>query len=119
MADMFSIEWVTDPMTMVTAFDAYERDVHAGLKRLMDYFAPQVQQWMVENASWQDRTGNLRQSIYAEVEALVYGAAIVFGHSMEYSIYIELGLSGKFSIILPALDHWSPIIWQAVQALLG
>jgi hypothetical protein len=116
---MITIEWETDPMSMVTAFDVYEKNAREALFRLMQYYAGLIETWMKQNHKWDDRTGNLTQSLYAEAEQLVHGAGIVFGHNMEYSVFIELANQGVWGILPEALDYWGPRIWQSVKELFG
>jgi hypothetical protein len=116
---MITIEWETEPMSMVAAFDAYEKNTHEKLYRLAQYYSGLIETWMKQNHKWDDRTGNLTQSIYADAERMVHGAAVVFGHNMEYSVFIELANQGKYGILFEALDYWSPKIWESVKELMG
>jgi hypothetical protein len=114
---MFILEWETDPQELVAGFDAYEQDVKAALRKLAKYFQPQIEGWMKEQARWTDRTGNARQGLHTEIDDLIDGIAIDLLHGVEYGKWLELANQGRFSILMPALDHWSPIIWAAVEDL--
>ena len=93
----------------------------AVLKILSDHYAPEIENWMKDNASWEDRTGNARQALWAEATALVAGAMVQFGHgaNIPYGLYLETLYSGKYAIIGPALDYFAPKIWADIKSLLG
>lgn len=96
----------------------YAQRARVALRALAAYYAPQIETWLKANAPWTDRTGNARQSLYAEVLDLTNAMAIQFDHGVSYGIYLEFANTGRYAIIGPALDHWTPIIGAAVQRLL-
>lgn len=117
---MATFKWKVPPSaTFVAGVDRYTLRINAAMKVLYDYYAPQIENWMKDNASWTDRTGNARQTLWAESQALVNGAALHFGHGMSYGVFLEYANAGRFAIIAPALDHWTPIIWAAVKEAFG
>lgn len=98
--------------------DAVDEAVAAAVQKLALYFGPQVESWMKQNAPWEDRTGNLRQALHVETEALVNGAALYLIQGLDYGVFLELSNGGTYAVIGPALDHWIPEIWASVEQLL-
>lgn len=64
-----------------------------------------VEAWMKENAPWQDQTGAARASLRAYVK----GKRIVLEHGVPYGYYLEMANQGQYSILFPAVDHFTPI----------
>ena len=82
-------------------------------------YQAEIETWMKTNARWIDRTGNARQSLYAEVTRLTDSVLLAFDHGMDYGFYLELSHAGRYAIIAPALDEFAPRIWRDVKALLS
>lgn len=112
-------QWsVTPEQAFGDLMEQYGRDIHAAIKSLADRWAPEIEAWMKSNAKWTDRTGNARQSLYAEVEELSSIAiGIIMGHGVDYGIFLELSNGGVWAIIGPALDYFAPKVWADVQKL--
>lgn len=94
----------------------YERSIYEALYQLTTAYAPRIESWMKQNARWIDRTGNLRASLYAQVQRLVNEIAIYIDYGLSYGVYLEM--NPRFSIIGPALSEFSPRIWNSVKELL-
>lgn len=118
---MSSFRWENTPTDAFTQlFDGYDQYIHNGVKQIADYFAPQIEAWMKQNAPWTDRTGNARQTLHAEVVQVAGEmVAITFDHGMEYGLWLEVSNAGTYAIITPALDHWGPKVFAAVRELLS
>lgn len=111
--------WFTPPTkALPELMDAYELKVKQAVKALCLRYAPDIENWLKANGPWQDRTGNARQGLYAEVEELVNAVVIHLGHSVPYGIHLELGHAGRFAVIGPAVEHFAPQILQDLQAML-
>lgn len=114
------IEWGGDglPAEVATAgMDNAVANLNNVVLQLAQFFAPQIETWMKQEALWVDRTGNLRQSLYADVQELVNGCLIVFDYGLDYGKYLEFGNAGHYAIIGPALDYWGVQVMNAVRAL--
>ena len=102
----------------VIGFDRYIEDIYAVLYALAQSYAPRIEAWMKQNAVWVDRTGNARQALFTDVEWIVGDAIYLYAaQGMDYGTYLELNHQGRFAIILPALEHFAPMIWRDVQEL--
>lgn len=126
-------KWEVPPeKAFAELYDEYARQIYRAIQRLAKRYAPEIEAWMKANAVWTDRTGNLRQSLYADVETALTEIVLFFDYGLEYGVYLEharrefgavsaLGLEleqqGQYAIIAPALDHFAPKFWADVQAL--
>ena len=100
--------------------EAYISAIHRGIYAIAQKWAPQIENWMKANAPWTDRTANARQGLWTEVQqAINIMVRINLWHGVEYGIYLELKNAGRFAIINPAIDHFSPRIWADVQRMLS
>ncbi len=84
---------------------------------LAQQFAAEIESWMKANASWDDRTGNARQTLQAEAEQELTEIAIRIFHGVDYGVYLELSNQGQYAILGPALDYWSVRFWGAVKRM--
>lgn len=100
--------------------DAYAAAIHEGIKAVAQRWAPEIENWMQQNAPWTDRTGNARQSLYTEVEEVAgQMVRIILSHGVYYGIFLELKNAGRYAIVNPALDHFAPKIWADVRRMLS
>jgi hypothetical protein len=111
--------WATPPTIWATNFERYAQLLDAALLALSDFFAPQIEAWMKENASWTDRTGNARQTLHAESFKALNEIGIVISHGMDYGLWLELANGGRYSILSLALDYWGPRFFEAVRRLVA
>lgn len=98
--------------------EAYARAIHNGVVQLAERYAVEIEAWMKSNAVWEDRTGNARQTLFAEAIDFTDVVVILMSHGVEYGTFLELANAGQYSVITPALDYYIPRIWRDVQALL-
>jgi hypothetical protein len=90
--------------------------VERQVTRVAERNAQRIQEWMQANAPWTDRTGDARAALRAEViDVTGHAALILLRHGVSYSVFLETIQAGRFSILMPALDHWAPIIWRDIQ----
>lgn len=98
--------------------EAYAEAIHNAVVQMAERYAVEIEAWMKDNAPWQDRTGNARQTLFAEAIDFVDVVVILMSHGVEYSTFLELAHGGRYSILTPALDYFIPRVWRDVQALL-
>lgn len=117
-----AIEWQTTPATAFSALGQdYRLKVYNAIHILALRYAPEIETWMKQNAPWTDRTGNARQSLYSDVRELI-GSIIIFmshGPNIPYGRYLENNYGGRYAVIGPALDHFTPRVWADVRRLMG
>lgn len=80
--------------------------------------APDVENYMKDNAPWQDRTGNARNGLTAQAYKEGEEIGIELAHSVPYGIYLEVRFSGTYAIIQPTIDHMGPIVMSRFNRLL-
>lgn len=118
---MTSINWQNPPdKAWGELADAYRAAIHQGVQAIAQRWAPEIENWMKENAPWTDRTGNARQTLHTEVQSVAGNMVrIIMAHGMEYGIWLEVRHAGRYAIIGPALDHFAPKIWQDVVRMVS
>lgn len=79
-------------------------------------FAPQIEEYAKLNAPWEDRTGDARAGLTAEVDTEGEEVVISLSHSVGYGLYLETIESGQFAIIMPTLEHFAPLVFFATNA---
>lgn len=117
---MVQFTWTTPPTSAFKRFfQAYTEEIRRTAMAIALRRAPEIENWMKENAVWEDRTGNARQTLYTEVNNL-YGVAveIVLSHGVDYGQYLEVVSGGVYAIVGPALDYWGRIVWNDVRNLM-
>ena len=80
--------------------------------------APQIENWLKDNAPWTDRTGNARQALYAEVIPAIGEIVILLSHGVDYGFYLETKYAGRYAVIAPAIDHWLPVVIREMQQVI-
>lgn len=81
-------------------------------------FAQRIVAWAQKNARWTDRTSNARQGLTARCLKTANGFVIWLFHTMEYGKWLELSHSGKYAIILEALENFYAPLMSAIEKLL-
>ena len=114
-----SFQWQTTPEeAFVELSEAYAQAIHEAVHAIAQRWAPEIEQWMKQNAIWTDRTGNARQTLWADVVEIANQAVVAaFGHGVDYGTFLELAHGGTYAIVTPALDRFIPLIWRDVAAL--
>jgi hypothetical protein len=75
------------------------------VEAVLDFEAPLAEADMRANAPWNDVTGNARQGLFAQSYRAGGERGIVLYHTMPYGIYLETRWSGRFRVIVPALQR--------------
>ncbi len=105
------IDWNGSDQTITRGMRNYTDKVYEAIRAVAEYFAPVLESYAKENASWIDRTGNARQTLHAFTEDLSREAvALYLAHGMDYGKFLELRFSGRYAIILPTLEaHYGAV----------
>ena len=113
--------WVQTPTEAFgQLYYAYTDAILRGIMAIANRRAPEIENWMKENAPWTDRTGNARQTLFTEVQQVTDKMVhIIVSHGVHYGLFLEVKNAGKYAIVNPAIDHWGPIIWGDVRQMLG
>lgn len=105
-----SLSWRGVPQVK-SGMDEYARRVKYAVVQVMRYWAPVVEAYAKQNASWIDRTGNARQGLRGFVDDLSETTVTLYlAHSVSYGVYLELAYQARYAIILPTLQtHYEQI----------
>ncbi len=106
------VDWGGTDKIVARNMGLYGQRAKNAAKSVANYWAPIVEAYAKENANWTDQTANARQTLHAFVDDAANDAvAIYLSHGMDYGLWLEIANSGKYAIILPALEaHYDPII---------
>ena len=111
-------QWETTPEEAFgLLFQQLELNIEGALLALAQSWSPIIEAWMKANAAWEDRTGNARQSLYAEVEQLVGEVSIIIDYDVDYGFWLAFANQGQYDIVRPALDYFAPQIMTDIQKL--
>jgi hypothetical protein len=124
-----SMQWNIRPQDALGHFiKAFEDSLKADLYDYLDATADEITQWMQENAVWEDRTGQARDLLRADLVRFSDRTVQIIMHydpveerksgSKHYSLYLETMQAGAYAILGPALDEWGPRIVQDIQEIL-
>lgn len=86
---------------------------------LLQYYAPEIENWMKDNAPWTDRTGAARNGLAARFYTDRDGRGIIMYHQVPYGIWLEVRFSGRYGIIVPALEEWGPRVMEGTRNMLS
>lgn len=128
---MAGLKWQEPPEKVwPQGADAYVRAVRAGVHGVCQRWVPEIENWMKANRPWQDRTANAAQSLYSAVEPpsaaqVVDAIEVIMSHGVIYGWYLEgfkpdatpMLRGPEYAVVLPALDHFGPLIWRDIRAL--
>lgn len=67
------------------------------------------------NAPWTDRTGHARAGLDTSVQWEGEEIAWYLYHQVDYGLYLETILNGKFAIILPTLEQFAPQVGRGLR----
>lgn len=121
----FAGEFGKSFIKMVWTDDGLHKNLRDGPKKvmreveaLMTYMAPEIENWMKMNASWQDQTGNARNGLAARPFKDGDGLGIVLYHQVPYGIWLEVRFSGTYGIIVPAMEEWGPKVMERAEGIM-
>lgn len=97
----------------------YNDKIHANIRQAAESLAEEIQQYMYDNAPWQDQTGNAREGLQAVVTwADPDHFSIFLGHgdTIDYGIWLEVRWGGRFAIIVPTAHLYAPQLGARIAA---
>ena len=110
------IRWTSDTLTPTLA--KLSVVIYAETNRIMEQQAQRVQDYMRQNAPWNDRTGNARGGLKCEAEGDADGFRLYLMHTVDYGIWLEVRWGGKYAIIEPTVEAMGPAVMSALDGLL-
>lgn len=82
----------------------------------MRRLAVRIEQWMKSNAPWRDRTGRARAQLRSYAEFAAGTIVVYIVHGVSYGMILESIEAGAYAIIKPALDYWTPRVFDELKA---
>lgn len=114
---MAGIRWNFSPARLFEWLgDIRRRQIERGVMRVAERYSVEIEAWMKANATWQDRTGDARRELRAEIiDVSGKAVTILLRHGVDYGLWLEVANGGRYAILTRALDHWAPMIWRDIQ----
>lgn len=81
--------------------------------------ADDLEQYMQDNAPWEDQTGDARDGLGVDLSEESEGLVLTLYHTVEYGIWLEVRYSGEFAIILPTIESQGPEMMSRFHGLFG
>lgn len=81
----------------------YSDELDRAVRFAMDYHAAEGAARMKMNAPWSDQTGAARSGLFTVTEHTKGHYTIVFSHSVNYGIWLEVKFSGRDAVIMPTI----------------
>jgi hypothetical protein len=112
--DRITLSWAKPPEQEIVPYllNVFGVEAVADLHKQIDSLTNEITAWMSANAKWDDRTGDARRSLKANVRRIsnAYLTLALFydDKNVDYDIFLENMSGGKFSILMPTLEHWLP-----------
>ncbi len=94
------------------------KNLNGEVDAILQRYAPEIENWMKNNARWTDQTGAARNGLGARFYSDRSNKGIVLFHQVPYGIWLEVRFSGRYAIVVPALEHWGPIVLGGTTGLL-
>lgn len=91
-------------------------------QRVKNYFEEQekeVEDYMKQNAPWNDRTGDARRGLKAETSDTLNVVNMKLSHSVDYGVYLEYAMELRFAILEPTARLKGPEIIKGMGGLLN
>ena len=112
MATRSGIRWVRPPAGLQRAIEQYGDRAWAAVLAVARQWAAGREGAARRNAPWEDRTGNARSGLFADVERSGSGrrgsVRVVLGHTMDYGVFLELSHGGRYAIVMRTLEEGAP-----------
>ncbi len=85
------------------------------VRALLEWYAEYAENYMKDNAPWEDRTGAARDGLSADVRGSVTAPELVLYHTVSYGVWLEIRWNGRYAIIGPTIDALGPDIMLDVH----
>lgn len=91
------------------------------VRSVLDFYQEQVEEWMRENAPWEDTdtphsyAGQARDGLRAEVVEDGMELGLVVYHTVDYGIWLEIRWNGRYAILLPTIEEWGPHLMHEME----
>ena len=130
---MSGIVWSRPPISLNPAIAAYGDKVRQAVVQVALFIGAKMESSAKAGAPWTDRTANARQGLFyavdgggqsevsgsqrlagqesATVSAAKDVVALYLSHSMNYGVYLELAMAGRYRVIMPTMEaHYNELL---------
>lgn len=112
------IKWYYDSLT--PRMLALPVVVDQAIEELLEQLAEEVQEYARANAPWEDRSGEARSGLTAEVvDGGLFQNAVVLYHTVDYGLWLEVRWNGRYAIIVPTIEHFGPVVMGELSSVFG
>ena len=123
------VRWTIPPtMRFPEMAETFIDQVLLSGKRVAHNYAPQIEEWMKDNAPWTDRPDDerpeglihAREGLTAYVDEARGAIGVIrmsYDPDTEYGVWLEFAYQGRWGIIGPALDYWPGRLRAGLQGM--
>lgn len=112
------IRWRSDTLTPTLA--RFTITANIAVNAAARDLAKEIEEYMKQHAPWEDRSGDAREGLYAQVENHGFKVLIHLGHGVEYGLWLEVRWNGVYSIIVPTLEKYQGAeFWENFRGIMG
>lgn len=111
----WDMRWYYDTLTPTRA--VFAAKVAVATEEVMNEMAGAIQEYMKQNAPWDDDTGQARDGLGAESNREGLTFVITLFHTVDYGIWLEVRWSGLYAIILPTIETMGPQLMGRLQGV--
>ena len=116
---MTSVEW-TGMDELFQQMSNYTKKVEYALVQVATYFKAVFETYAKQNASWQDQTGNARQTLHGWVDEISSDTVELYlSHGVEYGKWLEIRKAGELGIIWPTIQAHLQAIGDMLKGIFG
>lgn len=90
--------------------------VDRGIDAAVERAATKGEMYLKNDAPWTDRTGAARSGLHTRVEGK---REIIFSHTVDYGIWLEIKNSGKYEVILPTVRKTGNELMRDLNGIFG
>ena len=88
-------------------------------RRAFEEGADEVVSYAKATAPWEDRTGDAREGLNADVYETTEGVVLDLFHTVDYGLWLETIQSGRFAVIMPTLEVYASQLFTRAGGLVG
>ena len=109
-----------DMTPLIKGVPVFDAKLDRGVAGVMEFYDSKIESYMKTNAPWTDRTGNARSGLRAQAGHLPFVSHWVdLYHSVPYGIWLEVRFAARYSIVIPSMVRYAPMIMGTLTRLIG
>lgn len=98
------VDFHLDTKTLQLSLTRLDKKIELGIAACFDLQATRSEFFLKTRAPWTDQTGNARSGLFTATKKEGNTFFLLLSHTMDYGIWLEVKDSGKYEIIVPALN---------------